>query len=96
MSREPLGRHGGWHLGPRPHADAPAARAAQEGGQARDAEPAGDQADIQRRTEELIRAFSRGDARELAGFWTDRGEYLHGDDLTIRGRETSRKRTPNT
>src|SRR5512135_3356567 len=58
----------------------PAARAAQESGQARDAERAGDLAAIRRRIEEFLRVVSRGDAREVAGFWTDRGEYLRGDD----------------
>jgi hypothetical protein len=40
----------------------PAARAAQERGQARDAERAGDQAAILRRTQEFLRAVSRGEA----------------------------------
>lgn len=69
----------------------PASRAAQERSQARDAERAGDQAAIRQRTEEFLRAFSKGDAREVAGFWTDRGEYLRGDDLTIRGRANIEK-----
>jgi uncharacterized protein (TIGR02246 family) len=69
----------------------PAARAAQERGQARDAERAGDQAAILRRTQEFLRAVSRGEARDLAAFWTDRGEYARGDDLTIRGRENIEK-----
>jgi uncharacterized protein (TIGR02246 family) len=68
----------------------PAARAAQERGQARGAERAGDQAAILRRTQEFLRAFSRGEARDLAAFWTDQGEYVR-DDLTIRGRENIEK-----
>jgi uncharacterized protein (TIGR02246 family) len=69
----------------------PAQRATQERGQARDAERAGDQAAIQRRTQEFLRAVSRADARALAAFWTDQGEYARGDDLTIRGRENIEK-----
>jgi uncharacterized protein (TIGR02246 family) len=69
----------------------PAARAAQETGQNRDAGRAGDPAAIRQRTEEFLRAVSKGDAREIAGFWTDRGEYLRDDDLTIRGRENIEK-----
>jgi uncharacterized protein (TIGR02246 family) len=65
----------------------PAVRAAQESGQARDA----DQAAIVRRTQEFLRAVSRGEARDLAAFWTERGEYVRGDDLTIRGRENIEK-----
>jgi uncharacterized protein (TIGR02246 family) len=68
-----------------------AAWAAYESGQPPDAERAGDQAAIRQRTEEFIKAFCRGDAREVAGFWTDRGEYVRGDDLTIRGRENIEK-----
>jgi uncharacterized protein (TIGR02246 family) len=69
----------------------PVARAAQESGQARDAERSGDQAAILRRTQEFLRVVSRGEARDLAAFWTDRGEYVRGDDLTIRGRENIEK-----
>jgi uncharacterized protein (TIGR02246 family) len=69
----------------------PAPRAAQDNGQARNADRAGDQAAIRQRTEEFLRAVARGEAREVAGFWTDRGEYLRADDLTIRGRDNIEK-----
>jgi uncharacterized protein (TIGR02246 family) len=69
----------------------PAAWAAQETVQVRDTDRAGDLAAIRQRTEEFLKAVSKGDARELAGFWTDRGEYLRGDDLAIRGRENIEK-----
>jgi uncharacterized protein (TIGR02246 family) len=68
----------------------PAARAAQQSRQAQGAERASDQAAILRRTQEFLRAVSRGEARDLAAFWTDQGEYIRGD-LTIRGRENIEK-----
>src|SRR5262249_29510286 len=37
------------------------------------------------------KAVAKGDAKELAAFWTDTGEYLRGDDLTIRGRANIEK-----
>src|SRR5262245_4305040 len=49
-------------------------------------ERAEDRAAIRKRTEEILKAAARADAKELAGFWTETGEYVRGDDLTIRGR----------
>jgi uncharacterized protein (TIGR02246 family) len=69
----------------------PAARAAQETGQDRGTARADDLAAIRQRTEEFLKTVSKGDAHEVAGFWTDRGEYLRGDDLTIRGRANIEK-----
>jgi uncharacterized protein (TIGR02246 family) len=50
-----------------------------------------DRAALRKRTEEMLKAAGRADARELAGFWTETGEYMRGDDLTIRGRANIEK-----
>jgi uncharacterized protein (TIGR02246 family) len=50
-----------------------------------------DRAAIRKRTEELLKTAGRADARELAGFWTETGEYVRGDELTIRGRANIEK-----
>src|SRR6516162_7873940 len=43
-----------------------------------------DQAAVRARTLEFLKALAKGDAAELAAFWTPTGEYLRGE-LTIRG-----------
>jgi uncharacterized protein (TIGR02246 family) len=50
-----------------------------------------DRAALRKRTEEMLKAAARADAKELAGFWTETGEYVRGDDLTIRGRSNIEK-----
>jgi uncharacterized protein (TIGR02246 family) len=52
-----------------------------------DKEPdrAADQAAVRVRTQEFLKALAKGDAKEVAAFWTTTGEYARGD-LTIRGR----------
>ena len=54
-------------------------------------ERAKDRAALRKRTEELLKAAARADAKALAGFWTETGEYVRGDDLTIRGRANIEK-----
>src|SRR5215468_9823659 len=54
-------------------------------------ERAKDRAALRKRTEELLKAAAKADAKELAGFWTETGEYMRGDDLTIRGRANIEK-----
>src|SRR5262245_37834374 len=66
----------------------PAARGDDPPGQPDRAE---DRAALRKRTEEILKAASRKDARELAAFWTETGEYMRGDDLTIRGRTNIEK-----
>jgi uncharacterized protein (TIGR02246 family) len=57
-----------------------------------DPEPdrAADQAAVRARTREFLDALAKGDAREMASFWTASGEYLRGD-MTIRGRSNIEK-----
>jgi uncharacterized protein (TIGR02246 family) len=52
---------------------------------------AADQAAIRVRTQEFLKALAKGDAKEVAAFWTATGEYARGGDLTIRGRANIRK-----
>ncbi|HJZ56967.1 MAG TPA: SgcJ/EcaC family oxidoreductase, partial [Gemmataceae bacterium] len=54
-------------------------------------ERAEDRAALRKRTEEILKAAAKADAKELAGFWTETGEYVRGDDLTIRGRANIEK-----
>jgi uncharacterized protein (TIGR02246 family) len=58
-----------------------------------DAEPdrAADRAAVRARTQEFLKALAKGDAREVAAFWTATGEYARGGDLTIRGRANIEK-----
>jgi uncharacterized protein (TIGR02246 family) len=50
-----------------------------------------DQAAVRGRTQEFLMALAKGDAKELAAFWTATGEYARGSDLTIRGRANIEK-----
>ena len=54
-------------------------------------ERAEDRAALRKRTEEILKAADKADAKALAGFWTETGEYVRGDDLTIRGRANIEK-----
>ena len=58
-----------------------------------DEEPnrAADQAAIRDRTQEFLKSLAKGDAREVAAFWTATAEYVRGGDLTIRGRANIEK-----
>jgi uncharacterized protein (TIGR02246 family) len=69
------------------------ALAAPPAGRGQDKEPARaeDQAAVRARLQEFLKALARGDAKEVAGFWTETGEYLSGDDLTLRGRANIEK-----
>jgi uncharacterized protein (TIGR02246 family) len=71
-----------------PRATPPAAQGADQPGEP---DRADDQAAVRKRTEALILALAKGDAREVAAFWTATGEYMRGDDLTIRGRSNIEK-----
>jgi uncharacterized protein (TIGR02246 family) len=71
-----------------PHATPPAARGAD---QPREPDRADDQAAVRKRTEAFLEALPRGDAKEVAAFWTATGEYMHGEGLTIRGRSDIEK-----
>ena len=52
---------------------------------------AADRAAVRARTQEFLKALAKGDAGEVAGFWTATGEYARGGDLTIRGRANIEK-----
>ena len=45
-----------------------------------------DEAAIRKTTAEFIKAVEKGDAKAVAGFWTEDGEYIGDDGTTIRGR----------
>jgi uncharacterized protein (TIGR02246 family) len=49
-----------------------------------------DPAEIRSRTEELIKAYSAGNAEALAAFWTPSGEYAR-ESVTVRGRDNIQK-----
>jgi uncharacterized protein (TIGR02246 family) len=57
-----------------------------------DEEPdrAADKAAVRARTQEFLKALAKGDAKEVAGFWTATGEYARGE-MTIRGRTNIEK-----
>src|SRR5262245_41069489 len=46
---------------------------------------------VRKLAEKFMEAFNRGDARALASFWTDDGEYIDPDGDTIRGRAAIEK-----
>jgi uncharacterized protein (TIGR02246 family) len=62
------------------------ARAGDKGG-----DRTGDQAAVRARAQEFLKALTKGDAKELAAFWTATGEYARGADLTIRGQSNIEK-----
>ena len=49
------------------------------------AEREADEAALKQRTAAFVEAVKSGDAKKVAGFWTDEGEYAGGDGVTIRG-----------
>src|SRR5262245_55688957 len=59
--------------------------------QSKENERADDQAAIRKRTQEFLDTLAKGEAKAVAAFWTDSGEYVHGDELTIRGRAAIEK-----
>jgi uncharacterized protein (TIGR02246 family) len=71
-----------------PRPAAPPARGADQPGEP---DRADDQAAIRKRTEALLQALAKGDAKEVAAFWTATGEYVRGDEFTIRGRSNIEK-----
>jgi uncharacterized protein (TIGR02246 family) len=52
---------------------------------------AADKPAVEKRTRGLLDAIARGDAREVASFWTTDGEYQGGDGRTVRGRDNLEK-----
>jgi uncharacterized protein (TIGR02246 family) len=50
-----------------------------------------DKAAVRARTQEFLKALAKGDAKEVAAFWSATGEYMRGGDLTIRGRTNIEK-----
>jgi uncharacterized protein (TIGR02246 family) len=70
---------------PVPRAEA----AAQKGG---DKDPhAADRAALRKTMQSFIKAFESGDAKAVAGHWTDEGEYVADDGTVIRGRAAIEK-----
>jgi uncharacterized protein (TIGR02246 family) len=69
------------------------ALAAPSAGRGDDKEPtrAEDQAAVRARLQEFLKALAKGDAQEVARFWTATGEYRSGDDLALRGRANIQK-----
>jgi uncharacterized protein (TIGR02246 family) len=61
------------------------------GGDDEEADRAADKAAVRARGEEFLKALAKGDAKEVAAFWTATGEYVRGADLTIRGRANIEK-----
>jgi uncharacterized protein (TIGR02246 family) len=50
-----------------------------------------DRAAVQKAADSFIKAFDGGDPKAVASFWTDQGEFIAGDDLTLRGRAAIEK-----
>src|SRR5262249_37639700 len=46
---------------------------------------------IKKAGQEYVKAVEKGDAKALAGFWTEGGEFLAADGDVIRGREAIEK-----
>jgi uncharacterized protein (TIGR02246 family) len=61
------------------------------GGEDEEPDRAADQTAVRDRTQEFLYALAKGDAKEVAAFWTASGEYDRGSDLTIRGRANIEK-----
>ena len=51
----------------------------------------GDEAAIRGESQALARAFEKGDAKEVAGFWTSEGEYVDEGGEPVHGREALEK-----
>jgi uncharacterized protein (TIGR02246 family) len=66
----------------RPARDAGTAASAKAG----DAKHKADEEAIRKLSAELTRALEKGDAKALAGLWTEEGEYVADDGTTVRGR----------
>lgn len=56
-----------------------------------DTERAKDKEAIGQRSKAFLNSLAKGDARQVAAFWTSTGEYTHGDNVTIRGRDNIQK-----
>jgi hypothetical protein len=61
------------------------------GAEDQESDRAADRAAVRDRTQEFLKALAKGDAKELAAFWTATGEYARGSDLTIRGQANIEK-----
>jgi uncharacterized protein (TIGR02246 family) len=55
-----------------------------EGG--KDQTPEADRKAILKAGKDFIKAFEKGDAKAVASFWTEQGEYIDDDGSTLRGR----------
>jgi uncharacterized protein (TIGR02246 family) len=66
---------------------APPARAADP----KDTKRADDEAAIRKETAAFIKAVEKGDAKAVAEFWTEEGEYINDDGTTLRGRAAIEK-----
>jgi uncharacterized protein (TIGR02246 family) len=54
--------------------------------EAADPKHAEDDAAIRKGAEAFLKAFEKGDAKAVAAFWTEEGEYISDDGTTVRGR----------
>jgi uncharacterized protein (TIGR02246 family) len=62
----------------------------QDRGDDKEPDRSADRAAVRGRTQEFLKALAKGDAKEVAAFWTATGEYVRGE-LTIRGRANIEK-----
>ena len=62
------------------------AKTAQAGAEADNPKRADDDAAVRKATAEFVQAVEKGDAKAVAAFWTEEGEYIGDDGTTLRGR----------
>jgi uncharacterized protein (TIGR02246 family) len=55
------------------------------------AEPTPDEAAVRATAQALVKAFAAGDAKAVAAFWTEQGEYVDADGPPVRGRASLEK-----
>ena len=65
---------------------APPAKEADDAKDTKDAKRADDDAAVRKVTADFIKAVEKGDAKAVAAFWTEDGEYIDDDGTTLRGR----------
>ena len=82
-----LGAGGVWHeLSIRPPAPHAAEAADKDAPKADEKERQADRDAVQGAAEDFVKTFEKGDAKALAALWTEEGEYVAGDGVTLRGR----------
>jgi uncharacterized protein (TIGR02246 family) len=59
---------------------------AKEAADAKDTKRPDDEAAIRKMTADFAKAVEKGDAKAVAAFWTEEGEYIDDDGTTLRGR----------